>query len=364
MTDDSKIGPRFAPVRRVLCPPVDMLEQKIEYGAVVIAQVFDSGAARSSDRRDEVARLRLFIQDSGTAPGRGTGPTVDVGSDNSGATGAGVAEAGDTISAGSTGTASSTSRTDADTDADGVPVLDCLRSLLPGGVLQRGSVVAVPDRVAPWPARSGTPSYLALALSAGASAAGAWCAAVGLPALGVAAVAGLGADLRHLLLLDDPGERWAEAVAVLAGAVDLILVRPPGRPSAEHVRRITARLRTTARQRGSVLIVAGAWSGAHVTLRTTKSVWSGLGDGTGHLTGRRVTVVAEGRGTHGRSRTAQLWLPAADGSAAAQRGAVATDVVSPDGDAFLAGQSGRFGSSASDVVSAETWARNTRQRSA
>src|SRR5690349_16808264 len=80
-----------------------------------------------------------------------------------------------------------------------------------------------------WPGRSGTPSYLAVALSAGASAGGAWCAAVGLPALGVAAVAGLGADLRHLLLLDDPGERWAEAVAVLAGAVDLILVRPPGR---------------------------------------------------------------------------------------------------------------------------------------
>src|SRR5262245_20127568 len=51
-----------------------------------------------------------------------------------------------------------------------LPVLDPLAPLLPGGGLRRGSVVSV---------ASGSTS-LALALLAGASAAGSWCAAVGL----------------------------------------------------------------------------------------------------------------------------------------------------------------------------------------
>src|ERR1700728_1575819 len=50
-----------------------------------------------------------------------------------------------------------------------LPVLPALRGLFPGGALQRGSVVAA----GPW-------SLLCLALGAGASAAGAWCAVVGL----------------------------------------------------------------------------------------------------------------------------------------------------------------------------------------
>lgn len=231
-----------------------------------------------ADRRAEIERLQLLIRDTGTAPSEAA-PSAE----------------------------------------DGVAVLPCLRSLIPDGILRRGSVVAVADRVAPWPAKSGTPSYLALALAAGATAGGAWCAAVGLPSFGAAAAAGLGADLGRLLLVDDPGGRWAEAVAVLAGAVDLILVRPPARAGAEDVRRITARLRTTSRQRGAVMIVAGAWGGANLTLRTTQADWRGLGSGAGHLTGRSVTVVAEGRAALGRPQTVRLWLPAADGTAAERR---------------------------------------------
>ncbi|MFD0634232.1 hypothetical protein ACFQ9X_24455 [Catenulispora yoronensis] len=63
-----------------------------------------------------------------------------------------------------------------------------------------------------------------------------------------------------------------------------------------------------------MLLVAGEWPGADVRLRLTESVWSGLGAGTGHLTGRRVTVAVDGRGAAGRERTARLWLPAADGA--------------------------------------------------
>jgi hypothetical protein len=198
-------------------------------------------------------------------------------------------------------------------DATGVPVLPALRSLVPGGTLARGSVVAVDDRVTPW---SGcpAPSYLALALAAGATAAQSWCAVVGLPGFGIAAAAGLGANLHHVLMVDEPGDRWTEVVSVLALAVDMILVRPPARPTAEQDRRITARLRPTARQRGAVLVVAGPWSGASLALRATEPEWKGLGSGTGHLTGRRVTVLAEGRSLKGRPRTARVWLPAVDGT--------------------------------------------------
>src|SRR5262249_35878209 len=74
-------------------------------------------------------------------------------------------------------------------DAGMLPVLPALRELLPGG-LRRGTVVAV-----------GGWGLLCLAVAAGASAAGAWCAAVGLPHLGVAAAAEAGLDPGRLLLV-------------------------------------------------------------------------------------------------------------------------------------------------------------------
>ncbi|HEU0287400.1 MAG TPA: hypothetical protein VFR22_10180, partial [Nocardioidaceae bacterium] len=41
--------------------------------------------------------------------------------------------------------------------------------------------------------------------------------------------------------------------------------------------------------------------------------WLGVGSGHGHLTARRTTVVAKGRGTAGRQRETRLWLPDPDG---------------------------------------------------
>ena len=253
----------------------------------MIAQVFEDdaadGARREADRAAAVARLRVLV--------------------GGGVTGAGPAS-------GESG------RFHAATDAEGagaedVPVLAALRTVVPGGALRRGGVLMVGDRVRPW---GDAPSYLALVLAAGATAGGAWCGVVGLPAFGIAAASGMGADLGRFLMVDDPGEHWAEAVSVLAGAVDLVLVRPPRRPNGEHVRRIGARIRRTARQRGAAMVVAGEWPGADLRLRMTRAAWSGLGDGTGHLSGRQVRIVADGRGAAGRERTADLWLPAADGT--------------------------------------------------
>ena len=46
----------------------------------------------------------------------------------------------------------------------------------------------------------------------------------------------------------------------------------------------------------AVLLVAGAWEGAQVRLRVTSQAWAGVGRGNGRLRGRRVRVMADGRG--------------------------------------------------------------------
>jgi hypothetical protein len=73
-------------------------------------------------------------------------------------------------------------------------------------------------------------------------------------------------------------------------------------------RRLVARVR----ERGSVLVgVGGDLPGQRSSLRltVTASSWQGLGQGAGHLRGRRVTVEAGGRGDAARARRAELWLP-------------------------------------------------------
>src|ERR1700729_1717158 len=123
-----------------------------------------------------------------------------------------------------------------------LPVLPALQGLLPGGALRRGSVVAA----GPW-------SLLCLALAAGASAAGAWCAVVGLPQLGVAAAAGAGLGPNRMLMIADPGTGWPQVVASLLDGCELVLLRSPDRPPAQVRRRIEA----TVRRFGGVLVVAG-----------------------------------------------------------------------------------------------------------
>ena len=177
-----------------------------------------------------------------------------------------------------------------------LPVLPSLRPVVPG--LRRGQVIQV---------EAGS---LAQALSAGASAEGSWCGVVGMPDFGVLAAAAMGCDIDRLLLVDEPGERWDEVVATLVEAVNVVVVRPPGRPPPGVVRRLTA----LVRKAGSCLLVAGAWDGAMVRVRVASSLWTGVGQGHGHLRGRRVQVVAEGRGSGGRPRSAWLWLPGPDGS--------------------------------------------------
>src|SRR2546429_2730896 len=179
-----------------------------------------------------------------------------------------------------------------------LPVLPALRGLLPGG-LECGTVVAV-----------GHWGLLCLAVAAGASAAGAWCAAVGLPQLGVAAAAGAGLDPGRLLLIPDPGAGWPQVVASLIDGCELVLLRPPGRPSAQ----VRTRLAATLRRRGGVLVVAGGWDGAQARLLVVRQEWAGIGTGHGRLRARRVQVTVDGRGAAARLRTEWLGLPGAGGA--------------------------------------------------
>jgi hypothetical protein len=202
-----------------------------------------------------------------------------------------------------------------------LPVLPALQPLLPHPGLRRGATVAVTRSAA-----------LALALVAGASAAGSWVAAVGLPDLGIVAAAETGIVLERLALVPAPGARaWPTVVAALLDAVDVVLVRsPPGLPDAQ-ARRLIAR----ARERGAVLVPLGPWpQPADLRLAVTASTWHGIGQGHGHLHSRLAEVVATGRGAATRERRTLLWLPSPDGTVTSIREATAR--VGPGGPAGLA----------------------------
>jgi hypothetical protein len=183
-----------------------------------------------------------------------------------------------------------------------LPVLPVLLDLFPHGGLQRGSVVAVP--------RNG---LLSMAIAAAASAAGAWCAVVGLPELGVGAALGAGMDPGRLLLVEAPGERWPQVTAALLDGCDVVLLCPSAQPASHMKRHVEAMLRRA----GGVLVVAGDWAGAQARLWVGRQQWVGMGQGHGRLMGRRVQVLATGRGAATRPVQRWLWLPGPDGGVAA-----------------------------------------------
>src|SRR6266511_999521 len=154
-----------------------------------------------------------------------------------------------------------------------LPVPRALEPLLPDRGLRRGGTVAVDGSLA-----------LAFALVAGASAAGSWVVAVGLPDLGVVAAAEAGIVLERLALVPRAGAAaWGAVVAALLDAIDVVLVRPPARLFAAR-----------ARERRSVLLLVGAgWPiPPDLRLAVTASQWEGLGQGDGRLEARKVEVGA------------------------------------------------------------------------
>ncbi len=205
-----------------------------------------------------------------------------------------------------------------------LPVVPALRDLLPGGGLQRGSVVT-----------SGDWGLLSLALTAGAVSDGAWCAIVGIPAAGLQAAVEAGMDPDRLLLVPEPGSAWPQVVASLLDGFDIVLVRLSEQPAAQ----LRHKLEAAARRYGSVLLVAGDWPGAYSRFAVASTEWTGIGTGYGRLRARRAQVVASGRGAGERLRSAWLWLPGPDGAVTAivgtaVVGAAVTEEVVPGAGAY------------------------------
>ena len=178
--------------------------------------------------------------------------------------------------------------------------------MLPDAGLVRGRVVGCTGPAA---------MSLSLALAARATATGSWLAAVGVPMLGVDAVAEFGVPLSRLVSIDADGgpSAWAERVGAAADGFDLILTRPPA--GAERaVRKIKQRMQA----RGVVLFAVGPISpgvSCDVEFTTTSVEWAGIGRGHGSLMGRRAVVRVGGRRVP-RPVERELWLPGPAGGLA------------------------------------------------
>jgi hypothetical protein len=209
-----------------------------------------------------------------------------------------------------------------------LPVIDPLAPLLPTGLPRGVAVTTAGDA-----ARS-----LAFVLAAGAGQAGSWLAVLGLEGPGWRAVAELGVATGRLVHVEVGADatRVAEGIAAALDGFDLVLVGPRIHLTAAVERRLHAR----ARERGAVLIgvhedfpavrghVRGGPFAAVADLRGTTRVesWQGPGAGTGHLSGRRVEIVMEGKRLPGRRRSARLWMPGSDGTVAPVAGSTAAPI--------------------------------------
>lgn len=183
-------------------------------------------------------------------------------------------------------------------DAPVLPTHPALAALLPGGGLRPGSAYSLAPSMS-----------LLLALLARPSQDGTWCGVIGMPELGAEAAERLGVNLDRLVLVPDPGPRWLAVAATVAEVLPIVAVRPPGRAMDAEAARLAARLR----DRGSVLLVQGHWPQAEATLRVGEPQWTGLGQGSGYLAGRALTVTSSSR-RWPVPRRSRMLLPAPDGT--------------------------------------------------
>jgi hypothetical protein len=151
---------------------------------------------------------------------------------------------------------------------------------------------------------------LALALMAGPSAAGSWCAVVGVSDFGAEAARALGVDLDRTVLVPDPGDQWLEVTSALVDVVTLVLVRPRGRVPERVAELLGARLRKRSAALVALVGPGGDWPRAEVRLTTREPAWAGVGDGHGHLRSRQILV--EARRGAAPPRRGALWFPAQD----------------------------------------------------
>ena len=170
-----------------------------------------------------------------------------------------------------------------------LPALPAIAELVGTPGLRRGSTVVVEAAGA----ASGA-SALALALLGAPSAAGASAAIVGLPDLGLLAAQELGVALDRLVVVPQPAERAAAVVGAFLEGVDIVLARlPDGLPGA-----LARRLAARARERRSVLVLAGRGVGEALVLpsATSRGPWPETPDARLVVTSSTWALPAEGEG--------------------------------------------------------------------
>jgi len=187
-----------------------------------------------------------------------------------------------------------------------LPVPGPIAELLPHCGLARGSTLRL-DGV----------TSLRAGLLASVTGSGGWAAVVGLPTLSLLAAAEMGADLRRIAVIQDPGADPVAVAAVLADGIDFVLLSlagadvPPGR-----ARSVTARCRRS----GTVLAFTdGRWPTADLRLDARVMAYRGLEPGYGRITGVDLEVRATARGQQPRRRVVTLagrggrvdWTPTA-----------------------------------------------------
>lgn len=174
-----------------------------------------------------------------------------------------------------------------------LPVPAALAPLLPDGGLVTGSVVAY----------TGANSLLA-GLLAAVTEGGGHAAVVGMPRLGLLAAVEMGAQLRRLAVIADPGPDPVEVAAVLLDGLDLVVLGLGGATVAPARSRVIA---ARARNKGATLVVAdGRWPGASLQLDARVAGYAGLGRGRGRL--RSLGLTVEVRGKAGPPRRGRLDL--------------------------------------------------------
>jgi hypothetical protein len=177
-----------------------------------------------------------------------------------------------------------------------------LAALVPGGTIERGSVL----RVAGEPGAGST--TVTFELAAAFTALGEWAAVVDLDGtLGALAAGEAGVVLeRFAVVRRVPPARWATVVATLLDGVSLVVAEIPRGVGLGDARRLVAR----AREREAVLVAYERrvpWPAeARFVVHADASAWTGLGCDAGFLAGRRLRVRVEGRGAASRPRVGEL----------------------------------------------------------
>lgn len=170
-----------------------------------------------------------------------------------------------------------------------LPVAEVFAPMLPHSGLQRGQVVGC-SGAAGW--------SLGFGLISRPVATGSWVAFVGAPMAGLEAAGELGVSLERVVCVavDGGPSVWAERVAAAADGFELIVTCPP--IGAERVAR---RVRQRLQARGAVLLALSApherspLLACDLELTGSAVAWAGIGQGSGYLMARRVTVRVSGR---------------------------------------------------------------------